>query len=113
MTEQNAREAMEVWITALREYTFKQNHNDPTSVIAAKLAEKDAEIAELRAFRDRVLAATAFMEPTCQHARDEAITADLLAGLSLRKCAAKHGATVAIVRGIARQALKPERPDHD
>jgi len=85
--EQNAREAMEVW-EAAHEIAYSKgmlpNDQAAASVIAAKLAEKDAEIARLTAENQRL--------------RGPVITYQKGFGPG---------------DGEARQALKPESPDHD
>jgi len=51
MTEQNAREAMEVWREAKQAWDiarFGDHNTSAAAVIAAKLAEKDADIAALQ-----------------------------------------------------------------
>lgn len=72
---------------------------------AARITALEAENERLRAFEARVLAAVSFAEPTDKTAQVEAAAVDLRGGLSLRKCAAKHGLTFSQVRTIARQAL--------
>lgn len=96
-SEQNAREAMEVWREASDAATGNAVKWKPkadqaaASVIAAKLAEKDAEIARLREALERGIEALSQEQfhpddPECELCR----VADLM-----------------------RQALKPESPDHD
>jgi len=94
MTEQNAREAMEVLRSAVHAYGGElipgENEDRAASVIAAKLAEKDADIARLWVFISRY----------AQH--------DMNCKLAMR-----IGSECSCMLTLNRQALKPESPDHD
>lgn len=69
------------------------------------------ELAELRAFKARVIAAVNFeIAPTPS---DGAIAADVAAGMSLRKAAQKHAVGVGVVRGaVSRAALTSQGGEH-
>lgn len=62
-----------------------------------------AELAELRAFKKRVLAAAKFVTPVAPEQIDAAIYADVAGGMSLRNCALKHGLTFGQARGAAKR----------
>lgn len=72
----------------------------PGEQVERELHEARATIARVRAALD--------WEPPTSEAVKTAIATDLSAGLSLRKCAEKHGVTLGIVRGVA--AIEATRP---
>jgi hypothetical protein len=66
---------------------------------AARIRER---VERLEAALTRVRAAIEFADPRDDIARRKAMAGDLQAGMSLRKCAAKHGVSFGVVRGLAR-----------
>lgn len=76
--------------------------------------EMAGELAELRAFKERVLAAAKFVTPVTPEQIDAAIYADVAGGMSLRNCALKHGLAFGQVRGAAKRIAllaTKEQPD--
>jgi len=70
-----------------------------------RIAALEDRLAEIMAFRTRVLAAVDYVPPATDETR-ERIAADLAEGMSLRQCAKKHGVGVGVVRGVARTTLE-------
>lgn len=78
--------------------------------LSAKLEKARLEAHDLRATIARIRSALDFVEPVDNYERDRAIAADLDAGMSLRKTAAKHGASFSIVRTIDKHRTARQAP---
>jgi len=127
MTEQNAREAMAVLRSAVHAYGGElipgENEDRAASVIAAKLAEKDAECTSIL-FRDRAAVQLehlhAMAEKDAEIARKDEAMKGPLAWLErwavhVGRCEDNPECQCGLLHAQheLRQALKPESPDHD
>jgi hypothetical protein len=80
---------------------------DRVLAIAAHNTEAAIVLKRYRATIERIRAALEFVEPRDRDELDSALAADIAAGMSLRRAAAKHGTTLSIARrAVDRAALK-------